>query len=168
VTNGTDPRAILAAAPKSPISSADMGKAMTAAAQMKPEDKAALAAAMGVGAGTLSDEQYAINYGAGGASKSSSKKSSSSFDDLMPLADPLATDQAPVAMANSEVSPEITAALARQEQEARLANIHNQTIFQMVHAKYKEKYLMIYGANTNSAPGGAGGALTGIADANGN
>lgn len=160
---GEDPRPILAAAPKNPISPADMNKALTAAQNMSAEEKAAVAAAMGTD--KAAGEQYAYNT-SGGSSMGGTKSSSSDLAPLEPLAPLPGAEVAALAPVGADLalSPEVQAALAQEALANRTNGLANESIFQMVHNKYKEKYHMIYGSNAGQGTS----LLNGIADANGN
>lgn len=158
---GADPRAMLMNAPKNALSADTMNQAFSAAKSMSADQKAAALAGL-TDLQNAATAKMADAIDAAGKGTSASRKPSSSGD-LDPLDDLAMGDKAAGTGAdgvNSQLSPELQAALAaRDTAEAR----DNSTIFQVVHAKYQEKIRMIYGFDAHGHSIGG----KGVADANG-
>ncbi len=161
VLNGEDPRKLFNSAPRNALSNADMNKATNAAKAMSDSEKAAALSNTGIEEAQkdllarMNNPENEIKTGGGAASGLSrftaSKKSDEELEDL---GNPAAN---PEAMA---VSPEVQAALAQRALDERANGITDQTIFQVVHAKYREKAKMIFGYDPDGIP-------KGVSDANG-
>lgn len=159
VLNGEDPRKLLSNAPRNALSNADMNKATQAAKAMSDSEKAAALAGTGLsdaqkellarlnGAG--SPENEIKTGGASGALSrmTASKKADEELDELKDAA-----------KSELAVSPELQAALDAKEKSDRANGITDQTIFQVVHAKYREKAKMIFGYDPDGIPKGVGDA----------
>jgi hypothetical protein len=169
VLSGVDPREILKSAPKNALSADTLNQAFGAAAKASDAEKAMAKASL---AG-LQDE--ALNtfeipsVGSSGASKLSSSKKRSS--ELEPL-DPSLLGVGITQNDDGSVSAHVQAALDAEarEQAERLRAPGSMTIFQQVHSKYKEKYVLIFGISAEQDIGDPTGKrkLAGIADAEGN
>lgn len=159
VLDGQDPRKLLGAAPLNPLSNTDMNTATNGAKGMSAADKekalagTELSAAQKELAGKL-DDKYAINGAGGGTgSNASSFRKPANLGEDAPPADE-GGKPSDVAMA---ISPDVKDALAAKELEDRRNGITDLTIFEVVHAKYREKSKMIFGYDPDgtSVKGGA-------------
>ena len=160
VLNGEDPRKIFGSAPKNALSNEDMNKATNAAKAMSDADKANALAGTGLsdaqkellarmnGAGNPENEiKMGGSSGASLSRMTASKKSDEELDELS-AANP----------ADLGVSPEVQAALAQKALNDRANGLTDMTIFQLVHAKYREKSKMIFGYDPDGTPKGVGDA----------
>lgn len=159
VLNGEDPRKLFNSAPRNALSNADMNKATSAASAMSDAEKAAALNNTGLsdaqkellarlnGAGSPENEIKVGGGASGGLARMTASKKDDELDDL--AANPAAQMQ---------LSPEVQAALAAKEQSDRAAGLTDMTIFQLVHAKYREKSKMIFGYDPDGMPKGVGDA----------
>lgn len=143
LANGVDPRQMLMNAPKNAFTADELNQAFAAAKNMSQEQKDAALAAAGLGdmqRDLASKTAEAISTGGG---KSPTKYSSSSKE-LDDLGDMMGKTDEPQSgsLVNSDLSPELQAALANREQEQMR---DNSSIFMVVHRKYQQKMRMIYG-----------------------
>ncbi len=152
VLGGEDPRKILGSAPMNALSNADMNKATDGAKAMSAADKAKalggtdLANAEKELAGRMGDGT--VNLAGGPAptrAVASEKKGEKIAENEEPAAEITATPS---------LSPEVQKALADKEHQDRLNGITDMTIFEVVHAKYREKSKMIFGYDPDSVPKG--------------
>jgi hypothetical protein len=159
VANGEDPRNLFGSAPKNPLSNDDMNKATNSAKGMSEADKAnALAATALANAQKelakkidASEAQFAVNLGSG------SGKGLSAFSLHKPDSE-LAELETPPTVENLNVSPEVQAALAAKDADDRINGITELSIFQVVHNKYRERYIKMFGFDLNGLPKGVNNA----------
>lgn len=159
VIGGQDPRNMLNSAPQNALSNDDMNKALRGAKAMSDSEKAAALANSPIGAAQrelaskmgAGDAQYEVKM-AGASTAGSGLAAFGAKKDSEPDAADLSATEAAV----PGVSPEVQAALAAKEIADRQAGLTEQTIFEVVHAKYREKSKMIFGFNPDGLPKGNG------------
>jgi hypothetical protein len=160
VLGGEDPRKLLGAAPRNALSNDDMNKATNGAKAMTDSEKGNALSRTSLGlaekelAGKLGtgDSAYAMNAG-GSRNPSALKRSLAKESELESLEQPASEGQE-----NLSVSPDVQAALAAKELKDRQNGITDLTIFQVVHAKYRERSKMIFGYDPDGIPKGVSNA----------
>jgi hypothetical protein len=157
VIGGQDPRNLLNSAPKNALSNDDMNKALSGAKSMSDAERAAALAKSPMGdvqrdlASKMGgDAQYEMKMAGAGTNGSSlaafGKKKDAELDPVdLPVTD---------ATAALGLSPEVQAALSAKQLDDRNHGLTDLTIFQVVHAKYREKSKMIFGFDPDGLPKG--------------
>lgn len=144
LADGVDPRQLLMNAPKNALTADDLNQAFAAAKNMSPEQRDAAVAAAGLGdmqRDLASKIENAAIAGGGGKSPTKYSSSSKELDDLGDMMGKTDEPQSG-SLVNSDLSPELQAALANRESEQMR---DNSSIFMVVHRKYQQKMRMIYG-----------------------
>jgi hypothetical protein len=163
VANGTDPRDLLARAPSNPIAPADIDKAMAGADRMTDSQKKAAMERAGIDdlqkemlAKLGPDDAYEVGKGGGKKASTGLRSVAASLDDALGTGSDGNGDIGSL----MGLSPDVQAALAARELAANAKSVHEMTIFEVVHRKYRERTSVIHG----SKPGTAG---SGVASADG-
>jgi hypothetical protein len=162
VLGGQDPRNLLNSAPKNALTNDDMNKAISGAKGMSDADKAAALAKSPLGDAQRDlaskmggDAQYEMKMaGAGTGGNNIAAFGKKKDAELDPVDLPTAESAAALG-----VSPEVQAALAAKQLEDRKNGLTDLTIFQVVHAKYREKSKMIFGFDPDGLPKGGGNGI---------
>ncbi|MGZ3654400.1 MAG: hypothetical protein ACXWR1_17045 [Bdellovibrionota bacterium] len=156
VLNGQDPRSLLGSAPKNALSNDDMNKAIAGAKSMSDADKAKALADSPMG---NLQRELASRMGDGSVNMAGASPATGAFKKKDSELDPLDAPPAAADAAAVGISPDVQAALAAKEMDDRKNGITDLTIFEVVHAKYREKSKMIFGFDPDGLPKGNGNGI---------